>query len=52
MSLSFLGKKGFHPSSPKNLKKLFEAEEEKKSEDTTRTLWWIWKLRGEATCLL
>ena len=36
MSLSFLGKKGFHPSNPKNLKKLFEAEEKKKKEDTAR----------------
>lgn len=36
MSLSFLGKKGFHPSNPKNLKKLFEAEEKKAKEEKMR----------------
>jgi CBF1 interacting corepressor len=33
MSLSFLGKKSFHPSNPKNLKKLFQAEEAKAGEE-------------------
>ena len=32
MSLSFLGKKSFHPSNPRNLKKLFQAEEQKEAE--------------------
>lgn len=32
MSLSFLGKKSFHPSNPRNLKKLFSAEEAKEQE--------------------
>ena len=33
MSLSFLGKKSFHPSNPRNLKKLFQAEEAKAGEE-------------------
>mmetsp|Transcript_21093 Transcript_21093/g.34815 ORF Transcript_21093/g.34815 Transcript_21093/m.34815 type:complete len:303 (-) Transcript_21093:83-991(-) len=33
MSLSFLGQKSFHPSNPKNLAKLFKAEEEKRRTD-------------------
>ena len=32
MSLSFLGKKSFHPSNPQNLKKLFQAEEQQANE--------------------
>ena len=33
MSLSFLGKKSFHPSNPKNLQKLYAAEEKKKADE-------------------
>jgi CBF1 interacting corepressor len=33
MSLSFLGKKSFHPSAPQNVAKLFEAEEKKRNEE-------------------
>ena len=33
MSLSFLGKKSFHPSNPQNLRKLFSAEEKKAQEE-------------------
>ena len=33
MSLSFLGKKSFHPSNPRNLKKLFQAEERQANEE-------------------
>ena len=36
MSLSFLGKKSFHPSNPQNLRKLFMAEEQKANEEKKR----------------